>query len=148
MSKRIAAGSGSLALYHFEGCPYCSTVRQAATRLGIEVLLRDIRREPSYRAELVAARGRQTVPVLRIEKTPGDVCWLPESEDIVRWLHEEAGEPLPAATRAGFRLVSLAPWLAIGAGLLPGAPAGAWLVAGGVVGLLALRWRGRAPAVP
>ena len=148
MSKRIAERPGSLALYHYEGCPYCTTVRQAATRLGIELVLRDIRREPSFRAELVAARGRQTVPVLRIEKTPGDVRWLPESGDIVRRLHEEAGEPLPAPARAKDRILSLAPWLAIGAGLLSGAPAGAWLVTGGVVGLLALRWHGRAPAVP
>ncbi len=60
----------------------------------------------------------------------------------------KSGRTPASGCGAGFRVVSLAPWLAIGAGLLPGAPAGAWLVAGGVVGLLALRWRGKAPVVP
>lgn len=148
MSKRTAVRPGRLALYHYEGCPYCATVRQTASRLGIELVLRDIRRDPSCRAELVAARGRQTVPVLRIEKAPGDVRWLPESGDIVRWLYEEAGEPLPPPARANFRIPLLIPWLAIGAGLLAGTPAGAWLVAAGVAWLVVQRARARAPALP
>lgn len=74
-----------LSLYHFEGCPFCSRVRSALGRLGLEVELRDIQRDPARRAELVAATGRATVPCLRIEEPPA-ARWLHESADIVRWL--------------------------------------------------------------
>ncbi len=73
-----------LALYQFEGCPYCSRVRSALGRLGIEIELRDIRTDPARRAELVAATGRATVPCLRIEEG-GAARWMHESADIVRW---------------------------------------------------------------
>jgi len=76
-----------LALYFFEACPYCVRVRHALERLGLQIELRDIREEPRYRQELVAARGRGTVPVLRIRSAEGD-RWMPESADIVRYLEE------------------------------------------------------------
>jgi glutathione S-transferase len=74
-----------VALYHFEGCPFCSRVRSALGRLGLAVELRDIQRDPGRRAELVAATGRATVPCLRIEEG-GAARWMHESADIVRWL--------------------------------------------------------------
>ena len=77
-----------LSLYQFPGCPYCQRVRDALERLKADVEMRDIMAEPSWREELVRATGRQTVPVLRIEDTPGSVRWLPESLDIVRYLDE------------------------------------------------------------
>jgi glutathione S-transferase len=77
-----------LALYQFPSCPYCQRVRDALKRLNRDVEMRDIMAEPKYRDELVRATGRGTVPVLRIEDTPGQVRWLPESLDIVRYLEE------------------------------------------------------------
>ncbi len=74
-----------LALYHFEGCPFCSRVRSVLGRLALEVELRDIQRDPRRRAELVEATGRATVPCLRIEEAAA-ARWLHESTDIVRWL--------------------------------------------------------------
>lgn len=86
MSACSPAGRDRLALYHFEGCPYCVMVRREIDRLGIEVELRDIHRDAQHRADLIAARGRRTVPVLRIVSPDGTERWLPESRDIIRIL--------------------------------------------------------------
>jgi glutaredoxin len=75
-----------LSLYHFEGCPYCGRVRDALTRLGLELELRDIQKQSKYREELVAATGKQMVPCLRIEPPAGASRWMHESADIVRYL--------------------------------------------------------------
>lgn len=143
------SGSGQsrperLSLYHFEGCPYCNRVRRAALRLGTALELRDIHQNPHFRAELVEARGRPSVPVLRVEALGESSRWLPESEEIVAWLYERAGVPPEnEAQRLWARLPPWLPWLAIGAGLLfqAGRP---WLIGGGV-GLLLLNLARRAP---
>jgi glutathione S-transferase len=79
-----------LALYHYDGCPYCDKVRRALVRLGVTVELRNIHQEPEHLRALLAARGRTTVPVLRIQKPEGDT-WMPESGDIVRYLEQRFG---------------------------------------------------------
>ncbi len=75
-----------LALYHFNGCPYCSIARSAIDRLGVDVELRDIFETSEYRDDLIEARQRATVPVLRISTPAGEDRWMPESRDIVRYL--------------------------------------------------------------
>jgi glutaredoxin len=80
-----------LALYHFDGCPFCSMVRSAIGRLGIDVELRDIFQDSQHRDDLIEARGRATVPVLRITPPGGEERWMPESRDIVRYLGETFG---------------------------------------------------------
>ncbi len=80
-----------LALYHFNGCPFCSMVRSAIDRLGINVELRDIFQDSQHRDDLIDARGRATVPVLRITSPGGEERWMPESRDIVRYLKETFG---------------------------------------------------------
>lgn len=81
----------TLALYHFNGCPFCSYVRAGIERLGIGVELRDILQNPEFRDELIAARGRATVPVLRINSPDGEEHWMPESRDIVAYLDKTFG---------------------------------------------------------
>ncbi len=80
-----------LTLYHFDGCPYCSMVRSAIDRLGIDIDLRDIFQVSQHRDELVEARGRATVPVLKIVSPVGEDRWMPESRDIVRYLQKTYG---------------------------------------------------------
>jgi glutaredoxin len=80
-----------LALYHYNGCPYCSMVRAAIDRLGIDVELRDIFQDAQDRDDLVKVRGRATVPVLRITSPDGEDRWMPESRDIVSYLQESYG---------------------------------------------------------
>jgi glutaredoxin 2 len=77
-----------LSLYQYHGCPYCSRVRSAADQLGIRLELRDTLANRDYADEVVQATGRRTVPVLRIEADDGEVKWLPESADIVRYLRD------------------------------------------------------------
>jgi glutaredoxin len=80
-----------LALYHFNGCPFCSIAREPIERLGVEVELRDIYQDRRYLNELVEARGRATVPVLRITSPDGEEHWMPESLDIVRYIENNYG---------------------------------------------------------
>ena len=77
-----------LALYYFDGCPFCSMVRSAIEKLGVEVELRDIFEDSQHHDDLIKARGRATVPVLRITSPTGEERWMPESRDIVRYLEE------------------------------------------------------------
>ena len=75
-----------LALYHFNGCPYCAMVRSTIDQIGIDVELRDIFENSQHRDDLIAARQRATVPVLRITTPANEDRWMPESRDIVRFL--------------------------------------------------------------
>lgn len=77
-----------LSLYQFNGCGYCARVRHAAEDLGIELELRDTLANREYADDVVEATGRRTVPVLRIEHEGGEVEWMPESSDIVRYLRD------------------------------------------------------------
>ena len=77
-----------LILYHSNSCPFCRMVRANIERLGIDVELREIFEDEQYRDELIEARGRATVPVLRINSPNGDERWMPESRDIVAYLEK------------------------------------------------------------
>ncbi len=88
-----------------------------ATNAPVEV--RDTLVDPRWRKELVAATGRATVPVLRIEEE-GEVRWLPESDDIVAYLYERFGEgkaPPRIDSRSVHRVATMAMWALLGAGL-------------------------------
>lgn len=80
-----------LALYHFNSCPFCRMVTDGIERLGVDVELRDIFENAQYRDELIEARDRATVPVLRITSPDGEERWMPESRDILRYLEKTAG---------------------------------------------------------
>jgi glutaredoxin len=75
----------TLALYYTPSCPFCVRVLRVIDELKIEVELRDIWINETYRSELREARGRTTVPVLRCTSASKD-RWMPESADIVRYL--------------------------------------------------------------
>lgn len=85
------APAKKLALYHFDSCFYCMMVRRTIDKLGVDVEYRNIFDDPTYREELMAARGRTTVPVLR-GYTENDDWWMPESRDIIRYLEEHYSE--------------------------------------------------------
>jgi len=80
------AAKDTLALYYSRTCPYCGLVLSAIDKLGIDVELMEIFDEPRHREDLVDARGRATVPVLRITAPDGEQRLMPESRDIVRYL--------------------------------------------------------------
>lgn len=79
-----------LSLYQFHACPFCARVRRVIEDLGAPVELRDIFENSAYRDELIEARGRPTVPVLRCD-ADGRSRWMPESADIMDYLRERFG---------------------------------------------------------
>ena len=113
------APAPTLALYHYDACPHCARVRDAIDTLGVEVAFRDVLAEPERRRELAHATGRATVPVLRIERADGEVEWMPESRDIVRWLWREVrGEQPPRVDASAIhRGMTLAMWGLLVAGM-------------------------------
>jgi glutaredoxin len=86
-----SAAQDKLALYHFDSCPFCRMVTSVIGELGIDVELRNIMESTEHRDDLIAARGRATVPVLRITSPDGEERWMPESRDIVSYLQEAYG---------------------------------------------------------
>lgn len=84
------AANPKLSLYYYDSCPFCVRVLYAADKLGVELELRDIMADPEHRRDLLDARGRGTVPVLRIQDGANDE-WMPESRDIVRYLQSNFG---------------------------------------------------------
>jgi len=85
------AKPAGLSLYQYNGCGYCARVRMTADELGVEIELRDTLASSEHASAVLEATGRRTVPVLRIETGDGDVEWLPESADIVRYLRDRFG---------------------------------------------------------
>ncbi|WP_081948960.1 glutaredoxin family protein [Litchfieldella xinjiangensis] len=77
-----------LALYHYEGCPFCTRVRNAISRLNIDLKLHDIMRDPGARQRLIAGGGRKTVPCLRIDEGE-KTTWMYESRDIINYLERK-----------------------------------------------------------
>lgn len=75
-----------LALYYMPTCPYCIRVLRAIGRLGLDIELRNISENRTFRDELITARGRATVPVLRIDSPKDNERWMPESLDIIAYL--------------------------------------------------------------
>jgi glutathione S-transferase len=76
-------------LYYFSTCPYCIIVRLALWWLGLKMPLKDILFPPGNNADLIAGGGKSQVPCLRIEKEDGDILWMYESAEIIRYLKME-----------------------------------------------------------
>ena len=85
---RVDGETRSLALYHFQACPYCRKVRRDIRLLGLDIDMRDIKREPARRDELVAGGGKKQVPCLRVAEPDGRVRWMYESRHITRYLRD------------------------------------------------------------
>ncbi|MEE9446910.1 MAG: glutathione S-transferase N-terminal domain-containing protein [Arenicellales bacterium] len=79
-----------LSLYHRDFCMYCSRVMMAVDHYGIEIESMNVWNDQEALRDLQAATGRNTVPVLKIEDAAGEVTWLPESNDIIRYLGKQA----------------------------------------------------------
>ncbi len=85
-SRSDTARKDQLALYMTPSCPFCVVVRRAIDELDIDVELRNIAADSGHYQDLVNARQRATVPVLRIDSPDGETRWMPESRDIVQYL--------------------------------------------------------------
>ncbi len=86
-----SAKEDRLALYHLPHCPFCLRVREVINNLGLDVELRDTSAEQKHFDDLIAARGRATVPVLHITSPDGEARWIPESADIIQYIRQIYG---------------------------------------------------------
>lgn len=75
-----------LALYVSPTCFFCVRVRRHLSARGVAIELRDVRRDPRYRDELIREGGMSQVPCLRIEEPDGSAQWLYESRDIIAYI--------------------------------------------------------------
>ena len=74
----------SLKLYEFYACPFCVKTRRTIKRLNLKVETRSAQKG-DFRTELESSGGKIQVPCLKISHD-GDVSWLYESNDIIRYL--------------------------------------------------------------
>jgi glutaredoxin len=88
----LNAQSAKLALYVFRMCPYCLKTYCVIRRLGLNIELRNTRKEPKWEQELIREGGKYQVPCLRIINDNDSIEWLYESNDINRYLVERFGD--------------------------------------------------------
>ncbi|MBI5008016.1 MAG: glutathione S-transferase N-terminal domain-containing protein [Nitrosomonadales bacterium] len=77
-----------LALYHFKTCPFCIKVRHEMARLSLPITLRDAQHDPEHREALLQGGGKVQTPCLRIIDAQGQVQWMYESNDIIKYLQQ------------------------------------------------------------
>ena len=73
-------------LYYYDSCPFCQMVLRVLPSLNVYIEKRNILKNESYRLEQANATGRNQVPCLRVESEAGEVEWIFESADIIRYI--------------------------------------------------------------
>ena len=86
--QRIDSQCADLALYQFKTCPFCIKVRRAMCGLSLKVELRDAQHDPVHRAALLQGGGQIKTPCLKITDAQGNVQWMYESDEIIRYLRQ------------------------------------------------------------
>ena len=84
----VDAQTKSLALYHYDSCPFCVRVRNSIESMGLNIEYRNIQLDRNHRQDLMAGGGKTQVPVLQITHDDGKVQWMYESGDIVNYLEQ------------------------------------------------------------
>ncbi|RBP53144.1 glutaredoxin family protein [Arenicella xantha] len=74
-----------LALYYSKYCFFCQKVLTFMRGGDFDVELRNTS-DREHAQALMAGGGKTQVPCLRIEQANGDVQWMYESDDIIRYL--------------------------------------------------------------
>ena len=77
-----------LTLYQYEACPFCVKVRRAMKRQGLNIEVRDVKRNDTAREELLAGGGHLKVPCLRIGEGEQGFQWMYESRNIIGYLED------------------------------------------------------------
>jgi glutaredoxin 3 len=88
-----------LELYELHGCPYCAKVTRALDDLDLDYVSHAVPGSRRDRDEVKAVSGQYGVPVL-VDRANG-IEGMAESDDIVRYLYEEYGDPEDAPTSTG-----------------------------------------------
>lgn len=74
-----------LALYYSKYCFFCQKVMMFLRGRDVDLELRSTSDRENAQA-LIAGGGKSQVPCLRIESPDGEVEWMYESDDIIRYL--------------------------------------------------------------
>jgi len=82
----------TLALYHYDSCPFCAKTRRSIDELNVDVELRNIQLHHQHRIELQLGGHKTQVPCLRIDDASGETQWLYESDDIIYYLAQHQNE--------------------------------------------------------
>lgn len=90
--QKVDTEAKHLALYQFFACPFCIKTRRAIYKLNVPIEIRSASEGSPHREALLQGGGRIKVPCLRIEKD-GEVEWLYESSEIIRYLKERFNQP-------------------------------------------------------
>jgi glutaredoxin len=90
IQKKIDASTSHLSLYQLPACPFCVKTRRAIKRNGLNIELRNINQNESYRQEMISQGGKKTVPCLKITAADNSAQWLYESNDIIDYLAKYA----------------------------------------------------------
>ncbi|MDN3516328.1 glutathione S-transferase N-terminal domain-containing protein [Aquisalimonas lutea] len=86
--EQVDRETDKLALYYYETCPFCIRVLRTIERLRLKIELRNIRKVPAYREQLLQGGGDSTVPCLLIHNDDGSMEWLYESDAIMSYLEK------------------------------------------------------------
>jgi glutaredoxin len=86
--RQVDLECGQLALYHFKTCPFCIKVRHEMARLSLPITLRDAQHDSEHREALLQGGGKVQTPCLRVTDAQGQVQWMYESNDIIRYLQQ------------------------------------------------------------
>ena len=86
--QQVERECAKMALYHFKTCPFCIKVRHEMGRLSLPITLRDAQHDAEHREALLQGGGKVQTPCLRITGDDGQVQWLYESGDIIRYLQQ------------------------------------------------------------
>jgi glutathione S-transferase len=120
-SRANAAGPRPLApieLYEFEACPFCRKVREAATCLDLDLLVRPCpRRGQRFRPRVTELGGREQFPYMI---DPNTDTAMYESSDIVEYMYARYGDraaPLAGRTQLTIPLGSAASAIRAGRGM-------------------------------
>lgn len=89
ISQATVSQASTLALYHFDSCPFCAKARRSIGELNVDVELRNIELNHQHRIDLHQGGHKTQVPCLRIENSTGKTRWLYESDDIIDYLAQQ-----------------------------------------------------------
>ncbi|BFM47967.1 glutathione S-transferase N-terminal domain-containing protein [Marinomonas sp. THO17] len=86
----VDKASQNLVLYQFFAYPFCIKTRRALYKLNLPIEKRNATEGSEHRQALLEGGGQVKVPCLRIEKA-GQVTWMYESSEIIRYLEKRFG---------------------------------------------------------
>lgn len=85
--RQVEQDLQGLTLYQFFACPFCIKTRRAMYKMNLPIIKLSASKGSPYRDQLEQGGGKVQTPCLRIENA-GDVKWLYESSEIIKYLEQ------------------------------------------------------------